>query len=72
LQGGRAQLDALRSGFVERAVNDMRPVDERLVQLFAKAEARLGNIGDQLRAGLARRVQKFAPRAVLLDRKSVV
>ena len=59
LQGWRSEFDALRRRIVERAVNDVRPVNERVQLCICKIEARACDIHDEFRAGLARGIQKF-------------
>jgi hypothetical protein len=47
LQSGRGQLNALRWRIIKRAVNDVRPVDERVERFVAEIKMCIGDIGDK-------------------------
>src|SRR5919199_5935312 len=64
LEGGPPEFDGLRRRLVERAVYDVRPVDERGEGRFTEAEALGGDARDELGARLARGVPELLPRGV--------
>ena len=59
LQCRLLQLHTLRRRFIKRAVDDVRPMDQIAQRLIVKAELFVRDVGDELRARLARRIQKF-------------
>src|SRR5437763_9510795 len=59
-----SKLDGLRRRLVERAVNRVRPTDERAERRVLEAEVLDGGARDELGAGLARGVPEFFPRSV--------
>src|SRR6185369_6173225 len=60
LQRRLFQLDALRRRFVKRAIDDVRPVDQRLDRLRIKPETLVSNCRNKFRTRLARWIEKLS------------
>jgi hypothetical protein len=61
LQRRLFQLDTLRGRLVKRAVDDVRPVDQRLDRLGIETETLVRDVGYEFSARLPRRIEKLPP-----------
>src|SRR5689334_17687434 len=60
LQRRLFQLDTLRRRFVKRAVDNVRPVDERADRLDVESETFVSDVGDKLRTRFPIRIEKLS------------